>query len=321
MGSKFLCCDMSPGASGACVAQDSACAENVGVELSDVPDDFSCNSMGACALDSRVRHASFPSGTDGYAWWSTTTPAVGLCLVAPSSSDPAHAQATEPLGCIELSIAPGVGAAMARYTFPVDSRWDAYEICYGALLSARATENYAADGGPLPCADVNDLLDTTVTPTPVSHSCCASAEMLRPGDQGGSTWTIFIGQEIPGVPPNEVVLTADGGLRAYPEWDAGDSLGDVPGTCLRAYNEPANCGSPPPPGPTFGEGTMPPGDGGCITCETDGGLAAASSSADTGGKGCGCTAVGSSAAMTSSSIAFVLTLGVIAARARRRARR
>lgn len=223
-----LCCSLAA-AQGTCVAQANPCNESAlyGVAFSDVTD------------------ASFPSGTDGYMAWSESTPRMGLCLVAPSASDPAHAEPTEPVGCIQVSLSPGVGADIAQYVFPVDSRWNAYEFCYGPPLSSSSVEQYGADGGA-PCANVNDLLDSTVSPTPASGSCCGAAQLLRSGNLLNSNeWTVTIAEEIPGVPPTQVLYGPDGGIVASAAAsDGGDYLGGPPHQCSGAYDEPEKCGQP-----------------------------------------------------------------------------
>jgi hypothetical protein len=268
MTDKYLCCDMTHG--GACTAQADPCAPVVGVELRDLT---AAETQG-WTLEPRITNASFPPGTDGYAYWSLAAPRMGLCLVAPNLADPMHGAPTEPVGCLQLSIGPGIGAAIAQYTIPVDPRWDAYQFCYGPQLDAGRAGSaiqFTPDGQLAVCASVNDLLDERVAPTPVSGSCCAPAIAFRPEDLSSvTTWTIGIGEEIPGVPPNQIYITVDGGLHAYPQWDAGDQAANVPSHCLTTYfNQPANCGSPPPAGSSFGEGTLPPGNPGCVTCSSD----------------------------------------------------
>jgi hypothetical protein len=223
---KNLCCDMGSG--GACVAQNEACSATVGVALSDLPEQAGCDPSG-CAVATYTRLAKFPAGTDGHAFWSTATPRVGFCLLAPNPDDPQHAQPTEPIGCIQLSISAGIGSSIAQFTVPKDPRWDGYELCYGAQLTANSAQAYTPTGDPAPCANLNDLLDPGVAPTPVSGSCCNPAEMFKPEDVlNPGTWTVGIGQEIPGVPPPEVYVTVDGGLHAYPLWDAGDQARPSP---------------------------------------------------------------------------------------------
>jgi MYXO-CTERM domain-containing protein len=300
---KYLCCALS--GQGACVAQSAPCSEALGVALSDLPAD-------AVAVPQLVAEASFPAGVDGYVSWSQSTPRVGFCLVAPSAQDPLHAEPTEPVGCIQLSLSPGIGAAIANYIFPVDSRWDAFELCYGAQLTSSNVEQYTSQGQPAPCQNVNDLLDPTVSPTPASGSCCEPAQLLVPGDlvaDNATKWSVGIAQEIPGVPPNQLVFTADGGLHAYPEWDAGDYLGAVPPVCLDAYNEPKNCGSPSSQSVSLGESA--PADAGapCVTCS------GAADTSNSEGKGCNTGAGGTGG---STSIRALLMYGGIAAIRRRR---
>jgi MYXO-CTERM domain-containing protein len=302
---KYLCCALS--GQGACVAQSAPCAVGAGVALSDLPDNA------GSPRSARVTQASFPSGVDGYVSWSVSTPRVGLCLVAPSGADPMHTAPAEPVGCIQLSLAPGIGAAMANYVFPVDSRWDAYEFCYGRQLNSSNAAQYTEDGKVATCANVNDLLDPTVSPTPLSGSCCAPTQLLRPGDHpagNAGVWSVGIGQEIPGVPPNELIFSADGGLHAYPEFDAGDYLGDVPSACLAAYNEPENCGTPPASqGVGFSESALTT-DGGapCVTCDEP------PSSVPTGdGHSSGCSVGDGPGAAARIGFTALLVLGIAAA--------
>jgi hypothetical protein len=265
---KHLCC--TPEQGGACVAQAGPCSVPApyGVDLDDLSPDAGAD---LSPLDTQ---ASFPDGKDGYVWWSTATPRLGLCLVAPSADDPTHTQPTEPIGCIQVSIGGGLGAAGASYTFAAGP-WDAFEFCYGPELPGvgqGAQPQFTADGKPAVCAGINDLLDPTVAPTP-SGSCCEPAEMLTTQHMfSEDTWTISIGQEIPGVPPNQIVFNADGGgIKAYPDPTLGDYIGPLPADqCLAVYNEPQNCGWPPAdpaafPGPDGGVAGDPPsqGGGGC----------------------------------------------------------
>jgi hypothetical protein len=243
--------------------------------------------------------SSFPAGTNGYLEW-IDAPAptwVGVCLDAQSSADPMHAGPTEPLGCMRLSLKPGVRAQLARFDVPSDPRWDGFQWCYGGQTK----------GGGDPCANVNDLNDPTVSPTPVSGSCCSAAQLFRVHAADGVSWEVDTGQQIPGAPPPVVYITSEGGFDPYYDPDA-DTIGNPPQACVPAYNEPANCGSPPasnaPPGSVSGD------DGG--TSADAAGLTGSS-----GGKGCACaTSVSRGVGPSSLAVAAM----ILAARGIRRRR-
>jgi hypothetical protein len=234
-GNRSSCCELPSGqAAGACVAQPGACA-------SSAPFSVWLWQLDAAAaagwpLRPGAADVTFPDGVNGYLFRSDAAPWFGFCLDAPSPGDPTHAGPTEPVGCLSLSMAPGVGAAGATVDLPIDPRWDAFQICFGA----------ATDGG---CAGPGDPEDATLSPTPVSHSCCGPAQLFTaPSAQRPTEWEIGIGQEIPGVPPPIVVFGPDGGIIPYARQNEDDTYGPVPPRCLSEYHQPANCGQPPDAG-------------------------------------------------------------------------
>ncbi|HTB72095.1 MAG TPA: hypothetical protein VK762_02565 [Polyangiaceae bacterium] len=250
---QYLCCDLTV-KDGACVGQSSPCPQSSAwwVTLSDL----SASAAAGWPLVAGDINASFPSGTDGYASWTPQGPWVGFCLDAPAPQDPTHAGPTDPIGCISLSLAPGVGAQSAEFGFPVDPRWDGYQLCYGP-------PNGPSDSG-VACQNPNDVSDLTVSLTP-SGSCCGSAHVLAESDYGAGAgeWQTVVNQEIPGVPPPVIVYGPDGGIVSYyappiittgPDGGleympaAYDTLGALPDACVPAYNEPTACGQPPPAG-------------------------------------------------------------------------
>ncbi|MGA7122404.1 MAG: hypothetical protein WBY94_20040 [Polyangiaceae bacterium] len=308
----YSCCEIAA-ADGACVSQSSSCALTAwGAELSvfwaafrsdgwdldgsypfpfapscsdpnvmRAPGDY-CEAGWEYGIPPAVYSTSFPAGTDGYLKWSSTaSPAwLGLCLDAPSSTDPMHAGPTEPIGCMTFSLSPGVSAQMARYRFPVDSRWDAYQLCYGPH----------GDGGA--CGNLNDQNSQIVSPTPVSGSCCAPPQLLQPSDLvDSSDWQIIIGQEIPGVPVPSLIDAPDGGFDL--NLMGGDTFGDVPDACLPSFNEPSNCGAPPTqsaPPPTQSSPapsqSSPPAQGSPLPEASSSAIVDASISADGAGTPC-----------------------------------
>jgi hypothetical protein len=234
----YLCCDVAIRPDGSCISQSTPCAQSTqyGIALSNV----SAAAAQAYPLEPGYAGAYFPPGVDGYMSWSQITPWVGFCLDAPSTKDPAHAGPTEPLGCLAISLAPGLGGEMADVEFPISSRWDAYQLCYGP-------QNGATDSG-IACQNPNDLNDPTVSPTPVSASCCGPPALLRaPADLGSNPneWHIGLADEIPAVPPPVLIYAPDGGIVADYDPDAGDYFGAIGDACVNAYNEMAGCGSPP----------------------------------------------------------------------------
>jgi hypothetical protein len=239
-----LCCNLaSEDVFGACVASGSSCPlpEPYGVALSDVAGDG-----GGFPLPAGATNPSFPTGTDGYLSWTKKAPWLGFCLDAPSAKDPKHAGPTEPIGCLTVSLAPGVGAELETLQFPIDARWDGYQICYGAPRAA-GVKQYGPDGGSVACANVNDAFNQTVSPTPVSGSCCGAARLLTAGDVGSnrSEWSVTLTEELPGIPPPVVAYSPDGGIVLSFNPDAGDYLGSPPDACLAAYGESKGCGTPP----------------------------------------------------------------------------
>jgi hypothetical protein len=254
---KHACCTTSN--NGACVAQGGPCSDTTsyGIDLSNLTEVWSpsgdCNvyfdypeagiECDGWPSDPISTNATFPSGIDGYMTWSQSPPWLGLCLIQPSAQDPMHERIAEPIGCMNVSLSPGVGAAIERFEFPLSPMWDAWQLCYGSP----------------PCANVNDRLDPSVSPTPVSGSCCAGAQLLRDSDHvagNASEWTVSIGQALPGIPPPEVFQGPDGDILpncdhstganfvTYCDPAAGYSAVPVPDVCLGAYNEPAACGTP-----------------------------------------------------------------------------
>jgi hypothetical protein len=223
---EYLCCNLAgQDQLGACIAQSTACADSdpYGIALSDVAGD-----AGGFPVPAGVTTASFPSGTDGHLSWTKSAPWVGFCLDAPSTQDPKHSGPTEPIGCLTVSLASGVGAEVATAQFPMSSQWDGYQLCYGAPVTSSFLQ-YDEDGG-VKCANVNDDFDPTVSPTPVSGSCCSAAQLLTPPEDVGSSpseWSITVTQELPGILPPVVVHGPDGGLVVNYDLDAGDSLGGI----------------------------------------------------------------------------------------------
>ena len=132
---KYLCCDLAAGAtSTACVASAQACAQKASysVMLSDLNIADAQLSAVSAWVNPLALSSSFPDGTDGYMYWSTSTPRLGFCLVAPDAGDPMHANQEDPIGCFDVTLKPGVSGEMANVVVPVDPRWDGYQFCYGA---------------------------------------------------------------------------------------------------------------------------------------------------------------------------------------------
>ena len=226
---KYLCCDLTA-EQGACVAQGSACAESSAwwVTISDL----TASEPTASALDPGYLNASFPSGIDGYASWTQSAPWVGFCLDAPAPQDPMHEGPTDPIGCISMSLKPLVSGEIADVGFPVDPRWDGFQLCYGA-----------PNGGA--CQDPNNLNDPTVS-LASSGSCCNPAQLLaRENIPGANGWHVGLGQEIPSVPPPVILYGPDGGVVVFYNPDAGDTIGTLPDACVADYNEPSRCGQTP----------------------------------------------------------------------------
>jgi hypothetical protein len=251
------CCDTAVRAVGSCVAQNSPCASSTGYAIGlgglpadEVSSDWGSDSgvlgdlYGPGAGDATgpglsALGVTFPPGIDGYMTTSTLPPWVGLCLDAPSTQDPMHQTPTEPVACLALSLLPGVSGELADFQFPVDARWDAYQLCYGLPSDVDAAA---------PCENVNDTNDPSISPTPTSGSCCSPVHVLTAQNaQSAEEWSVQVSQEIPGVPPPAIVIGADGGPTLFYDPDAGADFAGVPPRCLAAYVEPAQCGQPPAP--------------------------------------------------------------------------
>jgi hypothetical protein len=174
--------------------------------------------------------ASFPPGLDGHFGWQSNSPWVGLCLDAPNSADPNHEGPTEPVGCMRVSLLPGIGSQAEWVEFPRRASWDAYQLCYGAP----------------PCANGNDQQSLAVQPTPGSGSCCTPALMLLENQNGfsASQWQISIGQQLPGVPPTVSVEDAADYSSGMP---GGAFPGESTDTTVDAGMVPAAAAMPMPP--------------------------------------------------------------------------
>jgi len=231
------CCDLAVRSNGSCLAQSSPCttSKEFAVGLSTLAGSESDDGSGD---DASGQASGFRAGVDGYMFTTRRPPWSGLCLDAPSSQDPMHEGPTEPMGCIAVSLSPGESAQLADFQFPVSSMWDAYQLCFGAPSGP-------ADAAT-PCANVNDLDDPTVNPTPMTGSCCGPVHVLDAQDSNGPyEWNVVVTSEIPGVPPPVLVLGPDGGLTVAYQADASDTLASVPASCLSAYGELSTCGGPP----------------------------------------------------------------------------
>jgi uncharacterized protein (TIGR03382 family) len=245
---KHSCCALGV-QDGACVAQAGPCGTpSYGVDFSDltvvwqggdchayVEDPSQWEECDGWPADPVADNATFPSGTDGYISWveGGAGPSIGFCLVAPDSNDPTHADPVDPMGCIRASMSPGVGVGASRWSVPVDSKWDAYEWCYGA-----------PDGNGS-CSSLADSSDSTVVPTPEGF-CCGPAKLFSQDNAAGpGEWNVYLAQEIPGVAPNKVFLGPDGGLVLVPYVGDAGILSEAPDACLSAYGEPEACGSAP----------------------------------------------------------------------------
>jgi MYXO-CTERM domain-containing protein len=258
-GDDYTCCDLAARPSGSCVAQSTACSSSTGfavgistLSAATAGGDWVDSGLlsvlptyepdGAAGPSLSAVSATFPAGVNGYMTTTVSPPWTGLCVDAPSSTDPAHQSPTEPIGCIAISLAPGISGQLATFQFPVSSRWDAYQLCYGASSSS------SPDAGGTSCENVNDSDDPSVTPTPGSASCCSPPHVLTALDAISATeWSVTVSQEIPGVPPPVILLGPDGGLTLFYNPDAGVSLAAAPSACLSAYGEPSSCGQPPMP--------------------------------------------------------------------------
>ena len=232
---KYLCCDLAAGAASTpCVAQAASCVPSAtySLRLSDVvPDnpDAAAQWVNPLALTS-----SFPDGTDGYLYWSTSSPRLGFCLVAPVPGDPTHVDQQDPIGCLDVTLNPGVSGEMANVVVPVDPRWDGYQLCYGAPDPVND------------CQNLNDGWDLSVSETPISHSCCSPIELFREHGSDDTTWVLGIDQDLPGVPPPVLIEQPDAGLVSSFNATLNDSyLSSADAGCLTAFNETTTCGSLP----------------------------------------------------------------------------
>ncbi len=212
---QFLCCPYGANLNAAtCVPSATACAPAPYlVQFSDLQDNAMTEAFFGPNAPPDVLDASFPTGMeDATAWWQSGAPWQGVCLLAPSSADPMHENPTEPDGCFDFAVWPGVGAQALTITLQHDARWDAYQVCYGSPVN-----------GACPASE------PTASPLPVSGSCCAPANMLRDVTAAGQ-WQIFLSSGIPGVPePN---AAADAGLGTYnPEVSSSTGPNCKPKTC------------------------------------------------------------------------------------------
>jgi hypothetical protein len=274
---QYLCCDLASQTEiGACVASGSPCPlpDSYGIALSDVAGDG-----GGFPVPAGVTDASFPSGKDGQIAWTKKVPWIGFCLDAPSTEDPGHSGPTEPIGCLAVDLVSGIGAQLATAQFPMSMAWDAYQLCYGAPLK-KGFAQYGADGGGEGCANVDDAFDSTVTETPISHSCCGAAELLNaPADvaDGGATkWSVTVTEELPGILPPVVVVGPDGGLLVNDNPDAGDQLsgpGDAAALDGPRFTQPDSGLPPCVPTTCAAEhetcAVIPDNCGGTLSCASD----------------------------------------------------
>jgi hypothetical protein len=242
---NFLCCDLNAGAtSAACTGQANPCARtgDFSVQLSDIPN----SDAGAPGAQ-----ATIPDGQDGYLYWAPEKPFFGFCLVAPVPGDPTH-QANpyvDPLGCLRVTLGPGISADMLDVIVPADPHWDGYQWCYGAPDPQNGCQNLA------------DSLSMTVAMTP-SGSCCDPA---LPFDQTTSTGKPEFGvnQNIPGVIPPQLVIQrgTDGGtIVANFDPDSPDAdqiVSSADAGCLTVYDQSGTCGSLPDGSPAPGAGNNP----------------------------------------------------------------
>jgi hypothetical protein len=268
---KFLCCDLDVGAtSAACTGQADPCARtgNFSVQLSDVvPNSNADWAPGA--------QATIPDGQDGYLYWAAEQPFFGFCLVAPVLGDPTH-QANpyvDPIGCLRVTLGPGISAEMLDVIVPADPRWDGYQWCYGGSDPVNGCQNLADDFS----------MAAAMTP---SGSCCAPAVTF---DQTTSTGKPEFGVngDIPGVVPAQLVIQdgADGGaIVAYFNADPPDAeqiVSSADAGCLTVYGESRSCGSLPDGSPAPGAGNPTDADapimaatGPKVGCSVSGGRAA-----------------------------------------------
>jgi len=272
----ILCCNLPETAASASCQTETACTQSApfGASLSDTPPP----STGVEPPD--FEDASIPASATASVYWQSSPPWSGFCLT--------EDDAGEPIGCLGISLSPGIGADLAQYWAPPDPRWNAYRFCYGAA----------------PCQEPNDLDDLSVMPTLTTASCCGPIEPFSGG-------TIEIEQEIPGVPPPVVIYGPDGGIVVYFEDDGGDTFGGPPDTCAAAYHEPPNCGQPPA---LDGGGPSPSSTDQVATSD------ASSPSAIDADTAPGCS-VGPRSGRSGSLVAVASIVGLMFARRRRASRR
>jgi hypothetical protein len=237
---KYLCCDLNAGATSvACVGQAEACSRSgdFSVQLSDLP-----NSDAGWAPGSQ---ATIPAGQDGWMYWAVAQPYFGFCLVAPVAGDPTHQDnpGVDPIGCLRVTLEPGVSAEMLDVLVPTDPRWDGYERCFGAADPV------------LGCQKIANGINMTVSPTP-SGSCCGPALPLEPSN---GKMNFDVNEDIPGVPPPTLVIQRgqDGGMMivSYFNQDPPDAdiiISSADAGCLAVYGESATCGSRPDGSPAPG---------------------------------------------------------------------
>jgi hypothetical protein len=238
---KFMCCDLDADAASApCTASMATCARSgdFSVMLSDLPNSDAAWAPGA--------DATIPAGQDGYLYWSASAPHLGFCLVAPVPSDAYHDENpyVDPIGCLRVTLNPGVSAEQLDVMVPSDPRWDGYEWCYGAPDPVNG------------CQTVADGLEMNVSMTP-SGSCCGPATRFLQTTSTGKM-EFAIDQYIPGVSPPTLVIqqTPDGGVIVpYFSSDPPDAdviISSADAGCLGAYGESKTCGSPPDGSPAPG---------------------------------------------------------------------
>ena len=201
------------------------------MQLSDLPSSDAVWAPGS--------QATIPDGQDGWMYWSAARPSFGFCLVAPVAGDPTHQgnPGVDPIGCLRVTLGPGVSAEMLDVLVPTDPRWDGYEWCFGAPDAV------------LGCQTIADGINMTVSPTP-SGSCCGPAMPMEPSN---GKMNFGVDEDIPGVPPPTLVIHRgqDGGmivpsLRIRPARTPTSIVSSADAGCLAVYDESAACGSPGP---------------------------------------------------------------------------
>jgi hypothetical protein len=225
----YTCCDFNWGdAFGPCVAQPGRCghSHDFVIQLSQLTsaDPTDPSAKGDGNLRPGTTSVRFPDFVNGYVVWSTSKPWTGVCLFGPGASEPA--------GCLQMSLAPGIGAAGIELILP--GSWDSITRCFGAPDASGS------------CDSPGDLNDPTVTA--ISGSCCLPTESLwADNDPVNGSWYVAYGQEIPGVPPPIVTFDPNGVILPFAE-DEGmhvDTYGPVPDRCLAEFQEPPMCGQFP----------------------------------------------------------------------------